>query len=256
MGRPRVVMSVGASVDGKVALSRENILMHEPTGSLYRSMNPPPADPMPYDVLEAMRQLNGCNAILEGSGSLVQEGTVPEPLPTYDSDPDPPYTNFLPPEIVERPSPPRMWFTLVDSRGRVRWREDHEDWDVLVLVSHSTPPDYLAYLRRLPVCYLVAGDERVDLPAAITAMGDELNIGCLLSTAGGGLNGALHRAGLIDELFLTLSPGLIGGLGTPSILDGTPLAAGDRPTPLRLLSVAADVSGVVRLHYEVQRATS
>ncbi|HMF59615.1 MAG TPA: dihydrofolate reductase family protein, partial [Vicinamibacterales bacterium] len=108
---------------------------------------------------------------------------------------------------------------------------------------------YLSYLRRERICYLVVGEERVDLARAIAAMGTELGVSCVLSTAGGGLNGALLRAGLIDELHLTLAPALIGGLGTPSIMDGPPLAVGESPTRLQLLSVHTDTSGSVRLHY-------
>lgn len=251
MERPRVVMSVGASVDGRVALTRQQILMHQPSGRLWADMAPPDADPLQEDFLEIVRRQYGCNAILEGSGSLVTEGAEPPPLPPYEGDPAALYTDFLPPEVTGQPSPPHMWFTTVDGRGRVRWTEKHPDWDVLVLVCRATPVDYLGYLRRERVCYLVAGHDRVDLAAALGAMAGRLGIPCVLSTAGGGLNGALLRAGLIDELSLSLFPGLVGGLGTPSVLDGPPLAVGECPTPLRLLSMHADAGGTVRLHYEV-----
>ena len=249
--RPRVVVSVGASVDGKVALARDALLMHQPSSDLWAQMTPRAADPVAIDVIEVVRQQYGCNAILEGSGSLVSEDEIPEELPTHNGDTAGLYQHFLPPDITGLPSPPRMWFTVVDSRGRVRWTENHEDWDALVLVARSTPADYLGYLRRERICYLVVGDERVDLAQGLAAMGAELGISCVLSAAGGGLNGALLRAGLIDELHLTLAPALIGGLGTPSVMDGPPLAVGESPTQLQLLSVHTDTGGSVRLHYAV-----
>jgi 2,5-diamino-6-(ribosylamino)-4(3H)-pyrimidinone 5'-phosphate reductase len=253
MQRPRVVVSIGASADGKVALTREQILMGTGSGARFTAMWPPAADPVPFDLIDAVRQLYGCNATLEGSGSLVDNHAAPDPLPIHEGDSAPLYSHFLPPEKLALRSPPHMWFTAVDGRGRVRWTEDHENWDILVLVCGSTPPDYLAYLRRRNISYLVAGDERVDLRQAITAMGTELGISCVLSTAGGGLQGALLRAGLIDELHLSIAPSLVGGLGTPTIMDGRPLQIDEPPTPLRLLSVHTDAAGIVRLHYEVVR---
>jgi riboflavin biosynthesis pyrimidine reductase len=149
-----------------------------------------------------------------------------------------------------------MWFTVVDGRGRIRWNEKHPGWDVLVLVCRSTPAGYLSYLQHERICYLVAGQDRVDLAAALASMATRLGVRCVLSTAGGGLNGALLRSGLIDELSLTVVPALVGGLGTPSVLDGAPLAVGEHPTSLRLLSVHTDTGGTVRLRYEVIRGDS
>jgi riboflavin biosynthesis pyrimidine reductase len=252
--RPRVVVSVQASVDGKVALTRNALLMRQPNTDLWAAMTPEVPDSVAIDVSEVVRQQYGCNAILEGSGSLVAEDEVPDELPTYDGDLGGLYNHFLPADVTEQESPPHMWFTVVDSRGRVRWTEKHQDWDALVLVARSTPADYLGYLRRERICYLVVGEERVDLKRAVAAMGTELGITCVLSTAGGGLNGALLRADLIDELHLSLAPALVGGLGTPSITDGSPLVVGESPTRLQLLSAQTDAAGAVRLHYAVLRS--
>ncbi|TCC40500.1 RibD family protein [Kribbella speibonae] len=250
--RPRVVVSVEASVDGKVALARNALLMHQPSTDLWASMTP--RSPDAIDVTELVKQQYGCNAILEGSGSLVSEDATPSELPTYDGDPIALYEHFLPAEVIEQRTPLHMWFTIVDGRGRVRWTERHENWDALVLVARSTPADYLAYLRRERICNLVVGDERVQLDQAVAAMGTELGVTCILSNAGGGLNGALLRAGLIDELHLKLAPALIGGLGTPSVMDGSPLAVGEAPTRLELLSAQTDAGGSVRLHYAVSES--
>lgn len=251
MERPRVVMSVGASVDGKVALTREQILMQQPSGRLWAEMAPPNADPLQADFFELVRHHYGCTATLAGSGSLVAGNAEPSPLPASEGDPVDLQVHYLPPEVTDQPSPPHMWFTVVDGRGRIRWTEKHPNWDVLVLVCRSTPVDYLSYLRRERICYLMAGGDRVDLAAALAEMATRLGVRCVLADSGGGLAGALLRAGLIDELSLSIAPALVGGLGTPSVLDGTPLAVGERPTPLRLLSVHADAGGTVRLHYEV-----
>jgi riboflavin biosynthesis pyrimidine reductase len=253
MERPRVVVSVVASVDGKVTLTRQQILMQQPSARLWANMVPPDADPLHEDFLELVRQQYECTATLQGSGSLAADDAELQPLPAFEGNAAELYADFLPPEVTGQPSPPHMWFTAVDSRGRIRWTEKHPGWDVLVLVCRSTPADYIGYLRRQRICYLVSGHDRVDLATALSTMATKLGIRCVLCEGGGGLNGALLRAGLIDELSLTLAPGLVGGLGTPSVLDGPPLAVGERPTPLRLLSLHTDMAGTVRLRYEVLR---
>jgi riboflavin biosynthesis pyrimidine reductase len=120
-----------------------------------------------------------------------------------------------------------------------------------MLVAGATPPEYLAYLRRERIPYLVAGQERVDLAGALGRMRDRLGVTCVVSLAGGGLNGALLRAGLIDEIQLLVLPAAIGGRGTPALFDGPELGAGETPTRLRLISCQAQSDGLVSLHYEV-----
>jgi 2,5-diamino-6-(ribosylamino)-4(3H)-pyrimidinone 5'-phosphate reductase len=254
LGRPRVVVAVGMSIDGRVTLRRDSRLMDPEVRPLWDSMSPPSAGVLNAARESQLRELYHPQAYLEGSGSLAADSAGPlTGLPTdFDEPMDVLYSDFLPKEIVERPGH-GMWFTLVDSRGRVRWDTDGDygEWDALVLVSRATPPQYLAYLRKERKCYIVAGDERVDLALALRRMQDRLGVTCVVSTAGGGLNGALLREGLIDEIHLLVSPAAIGGLGTPTILDGPELARGASPTRLRLLFAHAETDGMLWLRYEV-----
>lgn len=256
--RPKVVVSVGASVDGRVALNREQVLIDEPTGSIWGSLAAPSAEHVDEAREAELERRYQPGAVLEGSGTFVTDdvGALTD-LPAVEEGGVDLYTDFLPPEIASRPSPPHKWFTVVDGRGRVRW--DHKgggDFDLLVLVTRGTPAEYLAYLRRERISYLVAGNERVDLEQALIRMATRLQVTCVVSKAGGGLNGALVRAGLVDELHITLLPALVGGLDTPSIIDGPALGTGEKPTPLRLLSVHTETDGTVWLHYEVRRDTA
>ncbi|OEO29917.1 hypothetical protein VW23_023815 [Devosia insulae DS-56] len=120
-----------------------------------------------------------------------------------------------------------------------------------MLVARATPQPYLAYLRAESVSYLVVGEAQVDLRAALRRMREKLGVNCVVSNAGGGLNGALLRAGLVDAVDLLVAPALVGGLGTPSIFDGVPLSDGEVPTRLQLISAEAEADGLLRLRYEV-----
>jgi riboflavin biosynthesis pyrimidine reductase len=252
-GRPRVVVSVTASVDGRVALGRDRPLLEEDEGRVWHSLRPPSMQAVEDARSAQLAGLYRPGAVLEGSGTFVSGDAGPlAGLPAaLDEPPDVLRADFLPEEVVRRPGR-EQWFTVVDGRGRVRWTmKSAGEADLLVLVARATPVEYLAYLRRERIPYLVAGRERVDLAGALGRMRTRLGVTCVVSTAGGGLNGALLRAGLVDEIQLLVLPAAIGGGGTPSVFDGPELAAGERPTRLRLLSTQAESDGLLWLRYEV-----
>jgi riboflavin biosynthesis pyrimidine reductase len=128
---------------------------------------------------------------------------------------------------------------------------EHAGWHLLVLVGHHTPAAYLAYLQRESIPYLVAGDGPVDLRQSLEKMRKKLGVTCVLSTAGGRLNGALLRAGLVDEVNVEFLPAVIGGPETPSLFDSPLLKPDERPTRLELISVQKQAAGRVWLRYRV-----
>ncbi|MEO3806252.1 dihydrofolate reductase family protein [Nonomuraea sp. B1E8] len=253
--RPRVVVSVSTSVDGRVTLGSDRLLMEADAARIWQSMQPEGAQAAEDARSALLAGLHQPQAVLEGSGSLVTDSTGPlTGLPEeFDEPVDTLFTDFLPEEVVGRPGHEK-WFTVVDSRGRVPWSmKRNGGFDLLVLVARATPAAYLAHLRRERIPYLVAGGERVDLAAALRRMRDKLAVTCVVSTAGGGLNGALLRAGLIDEIQLLVIPAAIGGRGTPALFDGPQLAAAELPTRLRLLFAHVGGDGMLWLRYEVIR---
>lgn len=251
--RPRVVVSVNASVDGRVALRRNSPLMQEAEGRAWGALWPASTAEVEAARSDEIERLYAPEAILEGSGSLVADSAGPltgldAPFEGADEEL---YSDFVPDPAHAGPDR-RKWFTVVDGRGRVRWTiKSQGGYDVLVLVARATPRRYLAYLRAEGIAYLVAGEERVDLGAALRRMREKLGVTCVVSTAGGGLNGALLRAGLVDAIDLLVCPAVVGGVGTPSVFDGAPLGAGETPTRLRLVSAAAEADGLLRLRYDV-----
>jgi 2,5-diamino-6-(ribosylamino)-4(3H)-pyrimidinone 5'-phosphate reductase len=245
--RPRLVVSVTASVDGRVTLNRASRLLDEGAGKLWRSIHPESADEMFAARHAEIERRYAPQVVLEGSGTFVADTDGPiAGLPAPGGDVGALYDDFLPPEANGR------WFAVVDGRGRIRWAHKGDaSRRLLVVVSHATPAPYLAHLRREDVPYLVAGDGPVDLGDALRAMKAQLGVTCVVSEAGGGLNGALLRSGLVDELHLMLLPSLVGGLGTPTVFDGVPLRLGQLPTRLRLMDARVAPDGIISLHYEI-----
>jgi 2,5-diamino-6-(ribosylamino)-4(3H)-pyrimidinone 5'-phosphate reductase len=245
VARPRVIVCVTATADGRVTLSRVERLLDDGSDLRWKSVWPPDAGDLLARRAAAIEQRHHPAVVLEGSGTFVADDAGPLPLP----DPGVP-TEVLRGDFLPCRSP--RWFAVVDARGRVAWtHKGDEETSLLVLASSSTPLPYLAYLRRERIPYLLAGSRRVDLRSALGKIRTQLGAECLVSQAGGGLNGALLRAGLVDELHIITVPALTGGLGTPSVMDGPPLGTGSFPVPLRAIDVQVGAHGTIWAHYEV-----
>lgn len=255
MDRPKVVVLNSASVDGRLAVSPEVLLLYG--DERWKAIE----DWSPIDkedtVMSALQAIHHPQATLEGSGSFVRDEHTPAVLPPFEGDPALLYEDYMPDAVVERPGH-RGWFMVVDGRGRGRgwivdgaaFGPDWEGWHLLVLAGHHTPPAYLAYLRRDRIPYVVAGKGHVDLGSALAKVRAALGVECVLSTAGGRLNGALIRAGLADEINVEFLPAVIGGRQTPSLFDAPSLGPDEWPTRLDLLSCRVQ-GGRVWLRYKV-----
>jgi riboflavin biosynthesis pyrimidine reductase len=244
IARPRVIVSVTATADGRVSLSRRERLLDEGPSLRWRAAWPPDVEDLLARRATAIERHHP-TVVLEGSGTFVADDAGSLDLPGTSVPADVLWTDFLPYRS------PR-WFAVVDARGRVAWaHKGDEEISLLVIASRSTPLPYLAHLRQERIPYLLAGARRVDLAAALVKIRAQLGAQCLVSEAGGGLNGALLRAGLVDELHIITVPALIGGLGTPSIMDGLPLEPGSPPEQLRAIDVQVGSHGSIWAHYEV-----
>jgi 2,5-diamino-6-(ribosylamino)-4(3H)-pyrimidinone 5'-phosphate reductase len=106
-------------------------------------------------------------------------------------------------------------------------------------------------LRARRVDYVVAGEERVDLGAALEALHARYGVRLVRVDSGGILNGALLRAGLVDEVSVLIHPSLVGGTTARSLYIAPDLDSGEGVIPLRLAHVEKMEGDVVWLRYEV-----
>jgi 2,5-diamino-6-(ribosylamino)-4(3H)-pyrimidinone 5'-phosphate reductase len=92
---------------------------------------------------------------------------------------------------------------------------------VIVLTSGSISKKRLQTLQRLATEVKSFGDKEIDFRAAFAWLRKKWKVKRLLGEGGGELNGALFRAGLVDELHLTICPYIFAGQDAPTICDGT-----------------------------------
>ena len=177
------------------------------------------------DVLVA-----GADTMLAGGDSVpVDDPTAPVPAPTGGAGP---------------------LMAIVDSRGRVRnwdaWRTTEYWRDAVALVSEATPSEYRAHLEARGVRAFLAGSDRVDLRAALEWLAAEHSARVVRVESGGSLNGALLRAGLVDEAALLVHPVIVGE-GARSFVQG------DLPAGMRLELTETETldGGLLWLRYKV-----
>jgi riboflavin-specific deaminase-like protein len=96
----------------------------------------------------------------------------------------------------------------------------HRFSPIIVLASGRAPARRLRSLRQLADEVAVFGDSEVDFVAATRWLRRKWGVQRLLSEGGGEVNAALFRAGLVNELHLTLCPLIYGGRAAPTLADG------------------------------------
>lgn len=249
MDRTYIVLQIGASVDGRITCA-PNLTMFDkdPVADLL-----PDGGPLWRKLEEAIEASCHPQATIMGSGTVRRESDPLRELPPFDGDPKSLHEDFLPEDVVKRT---RDWKVLVDGRGRNRSGYKGTETPgshILHLVAHGAAPEYLAFLRREQIPYLIGGEKHVDLPEVMRKLRSKLGVMAARLCGGGTLNGAMLRAGLIDEVHLIMWPLMIGGDATPTLADCPDLTASDRPAKLKLIKAEPQPDGHLWLHYKVDR---
>lgn len=170
-GRPWVRLKIAASLDGKTALN--NGQSQWITGQAARD--------------DGHRWRARACAILTGSGTVARD--------------DPQLTV----RAVATPRQPLR--VVVDSRGETPPTARVFADDNVLLVYGNTPPSGLpAHVRTAAI---PDANGRVDLPRLMQALAED-GVNEVHVEGGSRLNGALMRAGLVDELLVYLAPMLLG----------------------------------------------
>lgn len=83
---------------------------------------------------------------------------------------------------------------------------------------------------------MVFGEKEVDLPAALRWLREKWKVKRMLCEGGGALHGAMVRAGLVNELHMTICPKIFGGRSAPTFADDGNAVKLANATPFKLKS--------------------
>lgn len=139
-----------------------------------------------------------------------------------------------------------------DAKGVLRYKRNHVEGDhVVLLVSELVSNDYLAHLRSAGVSYLFCGRDHVNIGTALRKIGSVLGIRKLLLEGGGTFNGAVLKAGLINEISQVIVPVIDGGTGITGLCDIPGKAPKNQGATLRVINHKKLPGGVHWFRYRV-----
>jgi riboflavin-specific deaminase-like protein len=105
---------------------------------------------------------------------------------------------------------------------------------IVVLTTRSAPEAKLDRLRERGAQVRICGNREINFSKAFAWLRQKWKVKRLLCEGGGELNDALFRAGLVNELHLTICPKIFGGRQAPTIADGRGVPALINASQLRL----------------------
>lgn len=176
----------------------------------------------PRVVMHTQISLDGCVKGFQESVSYYREAAeIPSDMVLFGSETVRLAAEQYPPETESSfhkpgtdPDDKRQNWVIPDSKGRLRnlhvFRNTEYCRDIILLVSASTPEEYLSYLTQREYDYIKTGDTQVDLREALEQLHERYGCKMVRTDSGGELTNALLEQGLVDEIRLILSPCLVG----------------------------------------------
>jgi 2,5-diamino-6-(ribosylamino)-4(3H)-pyrimidinone 5'-phosphate reductase len=184
--------------------------------------------------------------------TLVGSGTILNPYEEVEI-PDEDESAFE--RLEKNPEDPRPILVIPDSRGRIRtWHYlrnlPYWSWWV-ALISQKTPQDYIDYLKKRHIDYIMVGEDHVDIKAALEELNLRYGVKNIRADSGGTLNGILFREGLVKEVSVLVDPSLVGGTTPRSIFNASDLTSTEDVIKLKLIHFEKMKNDNIWLRYEV-----
>jgi len=118
----------------------------------------------------------------------------------------------------------------------------------MIAVSKMANKKNLEKLKKFPVMVEVCGDKKINVKKLLKIL-KEKNIKNILVEGGGITNWTFVKENLVDEAIITITPYILGGNMSPTLVDGNGFSLITKSPKLKLKSVTKIKSEVI-LHYE------
>ncbi len=211
--RPHVILSAAISIDGKIATK---------TGDSNLSSK--------IDKIRVHKLRSKVDAILIGQNTLQRDDPV------------------LSVRYAKGRNPIRI---ILDSRGKISSKskiiKTCNKIPTILAVSKNISNKNLQRLKKYPLEIIVTGENKVNLKQLLKQL-EKRKIKKLLLEGGGTVNWEFIKQGLFDEIIVTVTPFLIGGIKSISLVQGFGVSKISKSTKLKLKKIKQQKNELV-LHY-------
>ena len=118
----------------------------------------------------------------------------------------------------------------------------------IIAVGERASKKNLQRLEKLPIQVIICGKYKINIKKLIEILGKQ-GIKKILVEGGGATNWAFIKANLVDEIIITITPYLVGGINATTLVDGDGFLTITKSKKLKLKS-ARRIKNEIVLHYE------
>ena len=150
-----------------------------------------------------------------------------------------------------------MHYVSVDASGRIGWEsntlkyKDRPAAHIVEVLTEKASNAYRAFLRRMNISYIVAGEDQLDCQLAAEKLKALFKIETLMLSGGGFINWSFLQAGLVDELSLVIAPLADGENKTPTLFEKSDFLPAAAPVEFTLTHVDKGLGDSLWLRYKV-----
>ena len=211
--KPKIILSAAISLDGKLATN---------TGESNLSSK--------KDLIRLHKLRSQMNSILVGKNTIVKD----DPLLTV--------------RYCRGKNPIRI---IIDSSGKIspqsRILQTSNKVRTIIAVSKKIPKKNFDKLKKFPVEIIVAGQNQVNIKLLMKKL-VQMDIQSVLLEGGGTVNWEFVKNNLVDEFYITITPFILGGKNSISLIQGGGFDKIRNSPKLRLKAIKKLENDLV-LHY-------
>lgn len=149
-------------------------------------------------------------------------------------------------------------YISIDPSGVLGWEKNYIIYQdtrahVIEVLTNKASNSYKAFLRKLGISYIIAGDTTLDYNMLLEKLKKLFNIELLMLGGGGVLNWSFLQEGLCDEVSLVVAASADGSTKTPTLFMTKEGLSEDKPVNFKLEDVKIMENDSLWLRYKVRK---